>query len=317
MEHPPVTQSLLVPLDGSSLADHAIPAAVAVAAPAARIVLFRVIASKGGLEGVLDRLGSGGETAHDNEATARAELGRSAKLLDGRAGVEQVTAAGDPAETILTAVASLGVGGVVIASHGRGAVGRWVFGGVADRIARESPVPVLIVRPEDPEAQSAPAVFRRLLLPLDGSETAMQALPVAAGLAHAHGWPLHLLTAVDVASMTPMAVPGSAMPISGELYEQVYDEVEAATRQSLAEATTRLTSEGLTATTELRVGSPYAAIAGAIQAGDLVVLTSHGRAGIQRVLLGSVAEELIRFAPAPVMLVPAAGRQGAGEGAPS
>ena len=309
MENPAVTEALLVPLDGSPLADHAIPYAAAIAAPDARIVLFRVLAAEGGIEEVLDRFGTRAEVAQAGETAARAALARSAALLGERQGVELATASGSPADAILAAISTQGVGGVVIASHGRGAVGRWMFGSIADRVAQASPAPVLIVRPETPDAPPAPVSLRRLLVPLDGSETAMQALPVAAGLARAHGWPLHLLTAIDVSSMTPMAVPGPAMPISGELYEQVYNEVEAAAQQSLDDAAARLKGEGLAATTGVRVGPPNVAITEAIQEGDLVVLCSHGRSGVQRWLLGSVAEQLVRFAPAPIMIVPVAGRQ--------
>lgn len=307
MERPAPTQALLVPLDGSPLADHAIPYAAALAAAGARIVLFRVLPRFGEAEGVLGRLTVTETVSQAVDRAAREDLERGAAALGDRFAVELATATGEPADTILAAVEAQGIGAVVIASHGRGAVGRWMFGSVADRVARATPVPVAIVRPEDPDAPPAPVALRRLLVPLDGSDLAMEALPVAEQIAATHGWPVHLLTAIEVSALTPIAVPGPGLAMSGGLYEEVYDELRLGAQETLDAAAARLGS-GARTTTEVRVGPPYAAIADALQPGDLIVLTSHGRSGLRRWLLGSVAEQLVRFAPAPVMLVPASGR---------
>ena len=66
-----------------------------------------------------------------------------------------------------------------MASHGRGAVGRWTFGSVADRVARSSPLPVLIVCPTEGGADPRHAEITRVVAPLDGSELSQRALPVA------------------------------------------------------------------------------------------------------------------------------------------
>ena len=70
----------------------------------------------------------------------------------------------------------------------------------------------------------------------------------------------------------------------------------------------RLQYQGVDVGWDVLDGSPYSEIANAIQPEDLVVITSHGRGGIMRWLLGSVAEKLVREAPAPILLVPAADR---------
>ena len=90
-------------------------------------------------------------------------------------------------------------------THGRGALGRWAFGSVADQVTRRSPVPVLVVRPAETVEEAAPAI-QRLVVPLDGSTLAEEAVPVAQSLAQRLNVPVHLLTAIDVASLLPVDV---------------------------------------------------------------------------------------------------------------
>lgn len=303
MAQPPVTGSLLIPLDGSPLADRAIPLAAAIGSPDAGFVLLRVLPPPSLADEVLARRQDGDGSAA--ESAAMAALERSAALLPDRR-VERAVAHGDPAETIAAEAEARGVGCVVVASRGRGAIGRWLFGSVADRLARISRVPVLIVRADEDDAP--PSAPRRLVVPLDGSDRARQALPVASALADAHAWPVHLLTAIDVSTLAPVAVPGVVMPMSGEVYEQVYDDLTGEAKRGLAEAAAELSAAGIAVSTEVRTGPAVMAIDDVLRAGDLVVLTSHGRTGVARWLLGSVAEELVRSAPAPVLLVPAADR---------
>jgi nucleotide-binding universal stress UspA family protein len=73
-------------------------------------------------------------------------------------------------------------------------------------------------------------------------------------------------------------------------------------------AVSRLRAEGVDASGAIVNGSPFFAISETTQPGDLLILTSHGRGGVRRWLLGSVAEKLVREANAPVMLVPAVER---------
>lgn len=310
MDPAAVTSSLLVPLDGSPLADRAIPWAQALADAGTKIVLLRVLPPPGVAEELLGR--RGGDAKGIAEAAARSSLEASAAALAGRGGVELAVATGDPAEVIVAEATSRGIGAIVIASHGRGAIGRWMFGSVADRVARTSTVPVVIVREDEDAGAVAPApALRRVVVPIDGSARAHEALPAAQAVATAHKLPIHLLTAIDVASLTPVAAPGVVMPVSGELYDQIYDDLTRSAQQGLDEAAAELRGSGVEITTEVRLGPPDVAITDVLRANDLAVLTSHGRSGVRRWLLGSVAEELVRSAPAPVMLVPSSERAGA------
>jgi nucleotide-binding universal stress UspA family protein len=220
-------------------------------------------------------------------------------------------AAGDPAEEILKAVDRHRCGLIVMSSHGRGAVARLRFGSVADRVSRASHVPVLIVRPSDAKSEVGPVEIRRLLVPLDGSPLAAEALPVATSVAAHLGIPVHLFQAINPSALvmpSPVGVDG----YSAEIYTEIEDELTVAARANLDEAANQAGAGGVPVTTAVVEGPPVIAIEDATVEGDVIVMTSHGRSGFRRWLLGSTAEKLIREGKAPVLLVPSSARVEAG-----
>jgi nucleotide-binding universal stress UspA family protein len=199
-----------------------------------------------------------------------------------------------------------GVEMIALASHGRGAVGRAIFGSVADRVARTAPVPILILRAPDEDADQS-VVVSRLVVPLDGSQIAERALPVVSALARQLDAPVHVVRAVDPASTLPMAsgIFGTGPVVTADFTDQIWEEAEAEARSTVTAAVTQLQAAGVDASGAILNGSPFFAISEATQPNDLLILTSHGRGGVERWLLGSVAEKLVREADAPVLLVPA------------
>ncbi|HEU5432998.1 MAG TPA: universal stress protein [Thermomicrobiales bacterium] len=308
-----MVERILVPLDGSSEAEEAIPYATALLPDGREAALLRVVPDvESPWTGLRETLAPPPVGADDSElVAARAALDAvPARFPEARVHWTAEVVRGDPAETIVRFAQSLGADLIVMTTHGRDAVGRVLFGSVADRVARSSAVPVLLARPGVPGAPPAAMTFRRIVAPLDGSEVAETALPVAADLARTLRVPIRLMRVVDpsmtVARLAGIGYPGA--PISAELCQQALNDVREDARQSLAAAAARLTAEGLQATWTVTDGSPYFAIADATEPGDLLVLSSHGRSGVLRWALGSVAEKLVRTAPAPVVLVPAPGR---------
>lgn len=269
-------QPILVPLDGSPEAEQALPYAEALAEPGCQLILLEV-----------------GEDPDSEFSLQNRHAGSCARLE---------TASGDPAEQILRTARDFGVGMIVMTTHGRGALGRWAFGGVADAVTRHAPVPVMVVRPG--EGRLEPAI-RRLVVPLDGSSLAETALPVAQSLAQRLGLPVRLVTAVDPVSLVPSAV-APALAFDAEVYSETLAALRGEAEGWLARASHALREAGVDTSWGILSGSPYVAIADALQPGDVVVMTSHGRSGVPRLLLGSVAERLVREGPAPVILVPAA-----------
>ena len=304
--------TVLVPLDGSAVAEQAIPYARALLPEGGTLVLLRVLPEA---EPALTELHWSFDEAPDVDDAASDAARTALEQVIARMGdtsrrrVVRV-ARGDPAEQILRAIARHAIDVVVMTTHGRGAIGRAIFGSVADRVSRASPVPILLVRSQPSVDATALAEVRRLLVPLDGSDLAEAALPLARELAQRLEAPVHLVQAVDFTALLAPVTGGGVLAVSppGEVYQELMETIERGARDYLASVAARLEAEGMTATWAVLDGSPYFAIADAAEPGDLIVLTSHGRSGVLRWLMGSVAEKLVREAPVPALLVPSAGR---------
>jgi nucleotide-binding universal stress UspA family protein len=157
-------------------------------------------------------------------------------------------------------------------------------------------------------------MYERIVVALDGSELAERALAHGEELARRLGAPLHLVRVADVARLRFGANEAAEAyaALGGELAEE---EAEAGAYLDAIRA--RLGERGLAVTTEVRRGTAAREVVEAARPGDLLVLASHGRDGARRWLLGSVAEDVTRRAPAPVLLVRAAPPEGEGRDAPS
>lgn len=306
---------ILVPLDGSELAEQAIPEAVALTANSAEIVLFQAVVK---VEPERDLLG---HVEHDRSEVAQREkdlclrdlqeIGRKwAAILPGTPRYE--VGVGEPAAAIVDAAQRLSCDFIVAASHGRGAVARLAFGSVADTLVRTATVPVLIVRAKDAAREIAVPEFGRVIVPYDGSELAAGAFPVAIALAKRLNAGVLLVHAVSSTAVPPMALPMEPF-YSAEIYDEVISELETKAASSLEIAAAKIKASGVPVSQAVLRGTPVNAIAEIAQSDDLIVMTSHGRTGFERWLLGSIAEKLVREGPVPVVLVPAAGRAEAGE----
>lgn len=280
----PAMTTILVPLDSSVEARTALPYAMALATPGTEIVLLTVVSSSSEAE------------------AARSSLEQVAQHLR-VAGhtVQTEVAIGDPTERILDTAATIGAGMIVMASHGRGAVGRLIYGSVADRVGHEATVPVMIVRAA--RVEPGPVGITRLVVPLDGSPFAEQSLPVATGISRRLGTPISLVRAVNPVELMPPAI-GFGEVIPAEIYEETEEQMEQDARDYLDDVAQRLRDQGLPVVTRVLPGPPATAIGEATHLGDVVVLCSHERTGVMRWLLGSVAEQLTREDESPVILAP-------------
>jgi nucleotide-binding universal stress UspA family protein len=312
---------ILVPLDGSPLAERALPYARTLAqAAGARIWLLRAVPSAD-LAGVKPH-----ETQEREFWEAEGYL-RDQSVCLPAGSVEFATFGGGAAEGIVSECRSRQVDLVVMATHGRSGLGRWVFGSVAAGVLARAPAPVLLVRAWQAEQGLAlPVVGPRVLVPLDGSAFAEDALPVARDLAGTLGGTLTLLQCIHEAHS--MVVPGHetvAGAVNDPLtYMGAYvgprevqqvvsyntQELEAergaaldylkGVQEEIAEAQATLPVQ-----LEVRVGAPaHEIIAASRELGaNLVVMATHGRTGPARLLLGSVADRVLREGSVPVLLV--------------
>jgi nucleotide-binding universal stress UspA family protein len=296
---------VLVPLDGSSLAASILPDARQLAGEGGELILIRdPIGSVGGRAGLAPSAAEAlQEVLIDLEAQA-------ALLRDQGVTVEtHALVMIDPAYAIGTATHIYGADMVACATHGRGPSGRLVRGGVAWRALADSPVPVLIRHADaDAESQSIVARKGRILVPLDGSTNAEKALPLAQELAQewqSEVWLVHVVAHFPITELPQTGIAPDA----------------ATDRQAEQEARAYLDSLAAHLSGEVHIhvlfGSVSERLINAAQAWDVshIVMTSHGRTGWSRVLLGSVADALIEHLHCPIIVIPSRAAEAIGRSA--
>jgi nucleotide-binding universal stress UspA family protein len=282
---------ILIPLDGSSLGDAAIRVAKLI--PSRLIYLLQVeddtpetvhTMGPGGGEVSTRWLGTAVHEHLERAATDFRDQGRE---------VEVIRVAGDRAQRIIETAADVDL--IIMATHARGPAGRAILGSVSDRVVREGPTPTLLVRGD---YQLASPPLTRIVVPLDGSSLAEQALPVAVELGNALALRVHVVRVIEPARDRPTA----AAVRPGERAKHASSSLEAA-RAELQERVARLPDDDVIVTSEVRSGPVVSELRASIRPRDLVVMTTHGRSGVRRLVLGSVADALVRGASAPILLV--------------
>ncbi len=299
---------IVVPLDGSEQSEQVIPYAEALRHRGGTLLFFQVINPTGPARGLFGDIEVAVEDVIEQERNASKErlrvIGdRWGDVLKKKPDVEAY--AGDTVEAIEAIVADRHAAMLAIASSGRGALSRFAFGSIADTLMRDAPAPTLIIHPDKnaPE-EPAPVIFQRILVPLDGSETAEQALPEAARLSANAKLPVILLQVVNPSLEFSMLGQGMA-PITSELYSEVEEDFTRQANEALDRAANLMGDVEAGITKTVLEGGTVEAIHQYTKPGDLIVMTSHGRTGVRRFLLGSVAQKIINERIAPVVLVPA------------
>jgi nucleotide-binding universal stress UspA family protein len=211
---------------------------------------------------------------------------------------------GDPAEEIANLARSADIDIVAMATHGQAGLRRLLMGSVAEQVLRDLTIPVLLMRPsdrtEDP-ALTRPAQHRlTALVPLDGSPTAEQALDCAIDLASNIDARLVLAAVEPVSGDINLAEAGVAP------YWELAEHESAIVRLNayLKQTATRLRQLDLDVETRLAEGSAADEILriSAAEHADIIIMTTRGRSGVERLLLGSVAAKVLQNADVPVLL---------------
>ena len=197
-------------------------------------------------------------------------------------------------EAILHYAAEVGAELVVVGTNGRSGFNRLVMGSTAEYVLRRSLCAVVTVGAEADADACGP-----VLCPLDISARSEETLLVAADVAHARGVALHVLHAVE-----PVTVPspyGALVfpPGDAERVERAREEIERIVADAVLPS--------VATTVDVHAGYPEREILAAAVGASLVVQASHGRKGVARVFLGSVAEATVREAPCPVLTIKASG----------
>lgn len=291
---------LLIPLDGSTLAEAALPAAA---------YLAQALGASAMLLHVIER--NARETVHDERHLtdpdeACAYLGEvRARFFPPEAQVEQhvhTREVSDVARSIVVHSEEMTPDLIVMCTHGKGGLRDLFFGSIAQQVIGMGVTPILLIRPR---ADRGTFALHQLLVPLDGSAEHEQCLPVAADLAQACGAALHLVTVVPTrATLTGNeAATGTLLPGATAA---MLDLAEAGAVDYLGAHMARLQAAGLAVTAEVARGDPAPLIAATARktAADVIVLGTHGKAGMDAFWEGSVAPKVAAQSELPLLLVP-------------
>ena len=295
---------LLVPLDGSPLAESVLPVTGALA---------RTLGSRATLLHIVERGAPAavhGAPHLTDAASAEAYLAGVAERLPAGVTVTRhvhTVQEHDLPRSIADHAAELGADLIVLCTHGRGRLRHRLFGGIAQRVAARGRGPILLV----PPGEAGAPVFRcrTILAPLDGQAAHEQGLTPAAGLARACDASLHLLAVVPTLGTLSgeHAATGQILPgATAALLEMDEDRAEA----YVTDVVGRLAGTGMTVTAEVGRGDPTAMILETARrtSADLIVLGTHGRSGLDAFWSASVAPRIAGKAEVPVLLVPVRGQ---------
>lgn len=293
-----VYKRILVPLDGSTFAEAALPLALALSRKTnADLHLISVI------EPIPAFAYAEWEPAALDWSTQY--LDSVAERVADSAGGEVTTGvhSGRVVETLTAEMAKLNVDLVVMATHGRGVLSRAWLGSVADRFMREAQVPVLFVRPTEGEAPppETETAFETLLIPLDGSELSESALEHATEFGALFGSAYHLTRIVAY----PVEIASPYLPHTVQLNAEILGEAKESAAAYLEEQAETMRRRGLRVTVSVAVDPQpaHGILTEADEVGcDLVAMATHGRSGMGRFVLGSAADKVLRGTHVPVLL---------------
>lgn len=282
---------VLVPLDGSETSERIVDQIDVIVPPGLRELLLVHVAPKSDAhEG---RLGLLVEREVEERRTQLNELAEklTARGLAARALLKR----GKPVEQIVHAAIEEGADLIAMTKRGFGTIGRILVGSVADKVVRHSPVPVLLVRAETLFQRGARVVPPdRILVPVDGSERSMRILPSVFKMAHGFG------SKITLAYVARENEPDGVLP-----YEHLDRPAARVVERTMNAAARKLRNRGATVNVVVVAGDPAERILELQkrQGHDLIAMTTHGRTGFERWLLGSVAEKVLKAADVPLLVL--------------
>jgi nucleotide-binding universal stress UspA family protein len=299
--------SLLLPLDGSDLAENALPAAAYFSRlEGASVTLFHAIEKD-----ARDRVHSFRHLTQSQEAK------RYLKEAAARYFPEEMTvkrhvhgaAVRDVARSIVDHARELQIDLIILCAHGSGGARDWLIGNIAQQVIARGPTPVLLLRPEEPPAPDAPYAIRSILLPVDADPEHKRGESMAEAIALKCGAALHLAMVVPTPGTLggELAAAGRLLPGSTAVLLEL---TEAGARDYLQTQQARIGKAGISVSGEVLRGDPAAELAGLTnrRRDDLIVLATHGKAGSTAFWNRSVAARVLGKIKTPALLIPVRGK---------
>ena len=296
--------TILVPLDRSPFAEAALPSARWIASrTGARLHLFLAHQPVPVLVGVAEALASAPGPDLEAIQSERSYLASVAALLEQECKPVQAHVGEGPAGAeIVAEAARFGADLIVMSTHGRGALGRLWLGSVADHVVRHVNIPVLLVRPGEPDSAGDAPEIRGILAPLDLSPLSRTILDPLVEFASAARAPVTLLHVVSLRAQT--VAPGVPYPVAED--PSLLDVQRANAECQLEMVAGELRLRGIVVSTRAIIAShPAAGILDTLAGpgADLVAMATHGEGGLRRLLLGSVTSQVIRGAAKRILVL--------------
>jgi len=295
---------LLIPLDGSRLAESVLPAAEFIAIKFHASILLLHAIEKHAPQTIH------GERHLSDATEANAYLEQIAAQLT-RVGIPTEKHVHDIAEddvvqSIIRHASELEADLIMVCSHGASGMKSVLVGSIAQQVIQQDTTPVFLVHPN----QNSEWQCRKILVPLDSAEVHEPALPIAIEFARACDASLHALTVVPTLKTlsAERAATGAFLPTT---MNAILELAERGAREYVEKVAQKLSEEGLNASGEIARGDAANEIVSAAErsGADLIVLATHGRKNLDAFWSGSVTPPIITRAACPVLLVRVSGEE--------
>jgi nucleotide-binding universal stress UspA family protein len=279
-------EKILVPLDGSELAEQAMPYVERLAKRLkSEVILITVCLPSDPLERAL------------TEYVER----RAEKIQSLGVKTRSLCIEGEPATSIINFAEKNKVGLIVISTHGHAGISHWPLGSISSKVVQRSNIPVFLVRSSQPGKAPTENKLEKILVTLDGSRFSEAIIPYAEKLAKSMNSEVTLLRVIE-----PAKLPQLAAYRDREKYEKEFMvKLEREAKRYLAKKKTALAGKGVKVNSVLLEGKPTETILQYTEKKqvNLIALTTHGFSGITKWAYGSVASKIIEGSPKPVLLV--------------
>jgi nucleotide-binding universal stress UspA family protein len=292
---------LLLPLDGSKTAEQVLPWTLTFANRFKLPVELLAVVDTGTMLTSVDRARHFDKLVEQGARDSKAYLERISGRFIGIK-VRRSVELGNAADLIIKKAGANKSNLIAMTTHGHSGLNRWLLGSVAEKVLRATTNPLLLVRAGHHGKADGEASFKSIIVPLDGSELAEAALPMAGRIAKKFDLEVYLMRIVENPYTAFVSGGGHYAVNIDELMKEIRGRARNYLETKLAELNksgvaqiSYLLQDGIAADEIVSVGDQTPE--------SLIVMSSHGRSGMKRWLLGSVAETVVRHANNPVLVV--------------
>jgi nucleotide-binding universal stress UspA family protein len=292
---------MLIPLDGSTIAEQVVPYARTFARGLKLPVELLAVVDGEALLTSVERARVFDDLMDREKRKSKEYLERIAKRFSGSR-VKRTVEEGKAAEAVIEKAAADRSTLIAMTTHGRSGLNRWLLGSVAEKVLRATTNPLLLVRAAPDAMTEGEATLKSIVVPLDGSKLAESVLPMVAGIATKLNLAITLFRSYSV--------PYSLYTYGHGFYafdiQQFMTDLRDEARQYLENKAAEITELGVDKVSCVTIegfGADEIIKIGRETPNSFIAMCSHGRSGVKRWALGSVTESVVRHSDKPVLVL--------------